>query len=65
MVIEKDFEVIEIEDETVKNMFSMGVKNWYQLGLRFSSKNTWKGEFWILDIVDKQKFFMAKIKYGF
>ena len=41
------------------------VKDWFELGLRFSSQNTWKGEHWILDVVNKEKFFLAKIRYGF
>jgi len=64
MVNQNDCNIVEIDDETVRHMFSQGIRNWYQLGLRFSENNTWKGEVWILDIVDKQKFFLARIKYG-
>jgi hypothetical protein len=56
---------IEIRDDTIKQIFEQGVRDWFHLGLKFSSKNSWKGEYWILDIVDKQKFLLAKIKYGF
>lgn len=65
MVIEKDSNIVEIKDEIIKRMFAQGVNDWFQLGLKFSTKNSWKGEFWILDVVDKQKFFLAKIRYGF
>ena len=65
MVNESDSNVVKISNETLKKIFAQGVKDWFKLGLRFSEKNTWKGEYWILDIVNKEKFFLAKINYGF
>ncbi len=65
MVIKTDSDIVEIKDETIKRMFAQGVKDWFELGLRFSSQNTWKGENWILDVVNQEKFFLAKIRYGF
>ncbi len=64
-MVTTDLEIVEIRDETIKRLFAQGVKDWFQLGLKFSSKNSWKGEFWILEIVDKKKFLLAKIKHGF
>lgn len=63
-MVTTDLEIIEIRDETIKRIFEQGVRDWFQLGLKFSSKNSWKGEFWILEIIDKKKFLLAKIKYG-
>jgi hypothetical protein len=60
-----ELETIKISDETLKRLHRLGVVNWFELGLRFSEKNTWKGEFWILDVTNKEKFFLAKIRYGF
>ena len=60
-----DHETVNIKDDVLKHMLRMGVVNWFDVGLRFSEKNTWKGEYWILDIINKEKFFLAKIRYGF
>jgi len=60
-----DYETVNIPDDMLKYMHKLGVVNWFDIGLRFSEKNTWKGEYWILDIVNKEKFFLAKIRYGF
>lgn len=59
-----DYETVNISDDMLKYMHRLGVINWFDIGLRFSEKNTWKGEYWILDIVNKEKFFLAKIRYG-
>lgn len=64
-MVTADSETIEIDDLILKKLVDQGVRDWFQLGLKFSSKNSWKGEFWILDIIDKQKFLLAKIKYEF
>jgi hypothetical protein len=64
-MVMKELETINISDETLKRMHKLGVVNWFDVGLRFSEKNTWKGEYWILDIINKEKFFLAKIRYGF
>lgn len=61
----EETKIIELHDEVVKKLFKQGITRWFQIGLNFSSKNSWKGEFWILEIIDKKKFLLAKIKYGF
>ncbi len=57
-------ETVEINDQVLKILFAQGVRDWFQLGLKFSTKNNWKYEYWILDVIDKEKFFLAKIRYG-
>jgi hypothetical protein len=64
-MVETELETVEIDDRTLKRLFSQGVRDWFPLGLKFSQKNSWKGEFWILDVVNKQKFLLAKIRYEF
>ena len=64
-MVTTESETVKITDQVLKILFAQGVRDWFQLGLKFSAKNSWKDEYWTLDVIDKEKFFLSKIKYGF
>jgi len=55
-------EIIKITPDQLQNMIHNGVISWFCVGLRGLS--TWKLDYHECVVIDKQKFLLAKIKYG-
>ena len=51
---------IYLTEEELDILISKGVKEWYQTGLKFLS---WKIPY-EMEVVDKKKWMLTKIKYG-
>jgi hypothetical protein len=55
---------ITLDPEQVTKLYDVHkIENWFSIGLKFLE--SWSKPYYECEIVDKKKYMLAKIKYGF